>query len=105
MTGIGDPRASPGPVEGAVLFTEIEGSTVKWEVHHGAMRDALAQHDEVLTTAIATCGGRVLKGTGDGFLARFDRARDAAGAAVTAQLALDDRDFSAVNGMRIWTAL
>jgi predicted ATPase/class 3 adenylate cyclase len=105
MTGIGDPRASPGPVEVAVLFTDIEGSTVKWEAHHDAMRDALADHDEVLTTAIATCGGRVLKGTGDGFLARFDRARDAAAAAITAQLALDDRDFSAVDGLRIRAAI
>jgi len=105
MTNVDEVRLSPGPVEVAVLFTDIEGSTVKWETNHDAMRGALARHDEVLTTAIAACAGRVLKGTGDGFLARFDHARDAATAALTAQLALETCDFSAVGGMRIRTAI
>jgi predicted ATPase/class 3 adenylate cyclase len=105
MTGIDGPRISTESVEVAVLFTDIEGSTVKWEANAGAMRDALAQHDEVLTTSINQCRGRVLKGTGDGFLARFDRVSDAVTAAVTAQLMLAARDFSAVGGIRIRAAV
>ena len=30
------------------LFTDIEGSTARWESNPGLMRDALARHDEVL---------------------------------------------------------
>jgi len=34
------------------LFTDIEGSTRRWEADAAAMRAALRGHDEVLRTAI-----------------------------------------------------
>ncbi len=34
------------------LFTDIEGSTRRWEADADAMRAALAAHDEVLLSAI-----------------------------------------------------
>jgi len=34
------------------LFTDIEGSTRRWEADPEAMRAALAAHDDVLRTAI-----------------------------------------------------
>ena len=98
-------QASAEPVEVAVLFTDIESSTAKWEADAGAMRRQLARHDEVLTNAISQCAGHVVKRTGDGFLARFDTAQDAAAAAVSAQLQLAELDFSAVGGLRIRTAV
>jgi predicted ATPase/class 3 adenylate cyclase len=105
MTGIDGHRTSTDQVEVAVLFTDIEGSTPKWENDAGAMRSELARHDDVLTRAIAECAGAVVKHTGDGFLARFDDARDAVAAAVTAQLTLAQLDFSTVGGLRIRTAI
>ena len=39
------------------LFTDVEGSTRRWETDAGAMRQALAAHDEVLREAIAAQGG------------------------------------------------
>jgi hypothetical protein len=38
------------------LFTDIEGSTRRWEADPEAMRVALAAHDEVLRGTIATQG-------------------------------------------------
>ena len=35
------------------LFTDIEGSTRRWEAYADAMRAALLAHDKVLRTAIA----------------------------------------------------
>src|SRR5579863_5542086 len=105
MTDIDGPRTSGVAVEVAVLFTDIEGSTIKWETDPVAMRVALSEHDALLTSAIAENGGRVLKRTGDGFLARFERVSDAAAAAVTAELALEGRVFSEVGGLRVRAAV
>ena len=48
------------------LFTDIEGSTRRWEADPEVMRAALADHDEVLRSAIEAHGGFLFKHTGDG---------------------------------------
>jgi len=48
------------------LFTDLEGSTRLWEEHPDEMQAALARHDELLRAAIESCGGLVVKMTGDG---------------------------------------
>jgi len=48
------------------LFTDVEGSTSRWENDADVMRAALAVHDEVLRSAIETHGGVLFKHTGDG---------------------------------------
>jgi class 3 adenylate cyclase len=47
-----------GPPSGVVtfLFTDIEGSTRRWEVDADEMRAELAAHDEVLRAAIEAHG-------------------------------------------------
>lgn len=71
------------------LFTDIEGSTRRWESDAGAMRAALAAHDEVLRKAIDGHGGWLFKHTGDGVCAAFASPKSAVDAAVTAQRALE----------------
>jgi predicted ATPase/class 3 adenylate cyclase len=92
-------------VEVAILFTDIEGSTARWDADAAAMREQLARHDEVLVRSIAENGGLVVKHTGDGFLARFNNGKDATAAAVTAQMRLAELDFSIVGGLRIRAAV
>jgi class 3 adenylate cyclase len=53
------------------LFTDVEGSTRRWEADADAMRIALAAHDEVLRSAIEAHGGWLFKHTGDGVCAAF----------------------------------
>ena len=67
------------------LFTDIEGSTRRWEAEPEAMRAALAAHDDVLRAAIEAHGGWLFKHTGDGVCAAFASARAAVEAAVQAQ--------------------
>lgn len=70
------------------LFTDIEGSTGRWEAQTAEMEQALAAHDATLRGAIEGHGGWLFKHTGDGVLAAFSSARSAVDAAVEAQRAL-----------------
>ena len=70
------------------LFTDIEGSTRRWERGDIAMPEALAQHDTILAGAITGAGGQVFKHLGDGMAATFPSVAGAAQAAVSAQVAL-----------------
>jgi predicted ATPase len=80
-----------GPPSGVVtfLFTDIEGSTRRWESDADGMRAALLAHDEVLRSAIEGHGGFLFKHTGDGVCAAFASPKSAVDAAVTAQRALE----------------
>src|SRR6516164_6105131 len=71
------------------LFTDVEGSTRRWENDANAMRAALAAHDEVLRSAIEAHGGFMFKHTGDGVCAAFASPTGAVDAAVAAQRALE----------------
>jgi predicted ATPase len=71
------------------LFTDVEGSTRRWEADAEGMRKALAAHDEVLHRAIEAHGGWQFKHTGDGVCAAFASPRSAVDAAVAAQRALE----------------
>jgi class 3 adenylate cyclase len=63
------------------LFTDIEGSTRRWEANPQTMRAVMERHDELLTDAIETNGGRVVleRGEGDSFFAVFERPAAASG--------------------------
>jgi predicted ATPase/class 3 adenylate cyclase len=67
------------------LFTDVEGSTRRWENDAEAMRAALAAHDEVLRKAIEAHGGIMFKHTGDGVCAAFASPKAAVDAAIDAQ--------------------
>jgi predicted ATPase len=71
------------------LFTDVEGSTRRWEADADVMRAALAAHDEVLRSVIETHGGLMFKHTGDGVCAAFVSPRSAVDAAVAAQRVLE----------------
>jgi class 3 adenylate cyclase len=71
------------------LFTDVEGSTRRWEADAQAMRAALVVHDKVLRTAIEAHGGWLFKHTGDGVCAAFSSPRAAVDAAIAAQRSLE----------------
>lgn len=71
------------------LFTDIEGSTRRWEADADVMGAALAAHDDVLREAIETHRGSLFKHTGDGVCAVFASPRAAVDAAVAAQRVLE----------------
>ena len=71
------------------LFTDIEGSTRRWEADAEAMRKALEAHDDVLREAVASHNGWLFKHTGDGVCAVFASPKSTVDAAVAAQRTLE----------------
>jgi predicted ATPase len=67
------------------LFTDIEGSTRRWQDEPEAMRALLVEHDSILGEVIDKRHGHLFKHTGDGVAAAFASATDAVAAAVEAQ--------------------
>jgi predicted ATPase/class 3 adenylate cyclase len=97
-------RAQPAGTV-AFLFTDIEGSTRRWEAYGDLMASAVESHDRLLADAIARCNGYVFKTVGDAFCATFDRVSEAATAAIEAQRALDAADFEAVGSLDVRMAI
>ena len=99
------PRGSLPSGTVTFAFTDIEGSTQRWERDRAAMQEAVRRHDGLMRTAIAEHGGYVFKTVGDAFCAAFARPEDAVAAMLAAQRALAAEDFSAVDGLRVRMAI
>lgn len=102
LPSAGDPLAS-GML--AFLFTDIEGSTARWEGHPEAMRRVLAAHDRILRGAMLSQRGHVFRTLGDSFCAAFADPAQAVEAARAAQQALAAEDFGDVGGLRVRMAV
>jgi predicted ATPase/class 3 adenylate cyclase len=87
------------------LFTDIEGSTERWDRHAEAMTHALRLHDTIVRGAIEEHGGCVFKTIGDAFCAAFAHGQGALAAAIAIQRRLGAADFAAVDGVRVRVAL
>src|SRR4029079_19815207 len=72
------------------LFTDIEGSTEKWESEPARMAQAVAHHDELMRATVEAHHGRVMKSTGDGIYAVFVDPLDAVRTVVAIQIELRD---------------
>jgi predicted ATPase len=71
------------------LFTDIEGSTRRWEADPDVMRVSLETHNKVLRESVEANDGKVFNYTGDGMCAVFSSPRSAVDAAIDAQRALE----------------
>lgn len=79
---------------GALVFTDIEGSSGLWEVHPRTFVGALNEHNRVMAEACAGHGGRVVKEEGDAFFLVFPDADSAVRFALEAQSELAACDWS-----------
>lgn len=70
-----------------VLFTDIEGSSERWDRQPDLMRELVRDHDELLDATVDAHGGSVLKRTGDGLVATFRTPGEAVACAVAIQRA------------------
>ncbi|HLW38467.1 MAG TPA: adenylate/guanylate cyclase domain-containing protein [Candidatus Eremiobacteraceae bacterium] len=87
------------------LFSDIEGSTERWERHRAEMKAAVAQHEQLMQAAIAAHDGYVFKTMGDAFCVAFRTVPDAISAALDAQRALQEQDFARVDGLKVRMAI
>ena len=77
------------------LFTDIEGSTERWDKFPDAMRAALERHDALMHAAVESNAGQVFKTVGDAFCAAFATAGAGLSAAIDAQRAISTEDWVA----------
>jgi predicted ATPase/class 3 adenylate cyclase len=89
----------------AFLFSDIEGSTRRWDAYGEAMRDAVRRHDEIVRSEIERRRGYVFKTIGDAFCAAFWSVGEALEAAVDAQRRLDRENFAEVDELRVRMAI
>ncbi|MEO6913137.1 MAG: adenylate/guanylate cyclase domain-containing protein, partial [Candidatus Baltobacteraceae bacterium] len=89
----------------AFLFTDIEGSTVRWDRDPEAMKTAVRTHDAMLRALIAQHHGHIFKALGDAFCVGFQDVGQAVNAALDTQRTLAKEDFSSVDGLRVRTAI
>ncbi len=89
----------------AFLFTDIEGSSVRWLNHRAAMEKAVARHDAIVRRIVSEHGGKIFKSAGDAFYAAFARPADAANASIALQRAFLAEDFTDVEGLRVRMAV
>lgn len=82
------------------LFTDIEGSTKKWEKYPDAMKEILKQHDTILSTIIQQHDGNIIKHTGDGLFAIFEDGKPLH-AALAIQRKIQTSDWGVIGDLRI----
>src|SRR5215207_1982797 len=82
----------------AFLFTDIEGSTLRWEADREAMERAVTRHLELLRGAIEEHGGALFTVVGDAVQAAFPSAMQALSAALEAQRSLVNESWPASVG-------
>jgi class 3 adenylate cyclase len=87
------------------LFTDIEGSTQRWQQQPTAMGPALARHNRLVRDAIEAHGGAVFKTVGDAFCAAFADPTEALTAALTAQRSLYGEPWGSTGPLRVRMAL
>ena len=87
------------------LFTDIEGSTSRWEHHGEAMAAALRRHDALVRATMEHEDGRVFKTIGDAFCVAFSSAAAAVAAALDVQRAVAAESWDDVGGLTLRIAV
>ena len=86
------------------LLTDIEKSTRLWEDHPEVMKAALERHDSILCDSVKNHGGAIVKNTGDGIFAVFEKG-DPLACALHIQKTIQDEDWGELKDMRVRMAL
>src|SRR3954447_7823213 len=89
------PTGTPPTGTVTFLFTDIEGSTKRWEAYPAAMQLAFSRQEAILRRAIQANGGYAYKMIGDAFQVAFPTALQAWQAAIDAQIALHTEKWPA----------
>lgn len=75
----------------AIMFTDLAGSTeISSRQGDARAMEVLAQHDDIVRTALSACGGREVKHTGDGIFASFSYVSRAVDCALQIQRSYDE---------------
>ena len=82
------------------LFSDIEGSTRKWERNADLMRSAFSRQESIMRDAMNNHGGHVYKMIGDAFQVAFSTAREALEGALKAQHSLQNEEWGEIGPIK-----
>jgi class 3 adenylate cyclase len=82
------------------LFSDIDGSTQKWERAGAAMQAAMERHDRIFAETIKAHGGFIHDQAGDGVFAIFESGNPIA-CALALQLALEREPWPGIGDLRV----
>jgi len=99
------PDTEPQVQTRAFLLTDVEDSTVLWELHTDAMRAAMAEHDRIVLGAVKAAAGEVVKRVGDGVDIAFADPSAAIAAAQAIQIELSKVDWRETGQLRVRMAI
>jgi predicted ATPase/class 3 adenylate cyclase len=85
----------------AVVFTDLESSTAKWDSHEAQMNDALELYDSLAHSAFGRHGSLSLKHTGDGHMAVFSDVDAAIQSARDLVLTMGSTDWQVPSPLRL----
>jgi predicted ATPase/class 3 adenylate cyclase len=77
----------------ALAFTDVQGSTARWEADPSGMHAALSLHNRVMRAQLAAHGGYEVKTEGDAFMVAFAEGGDAIRWCLAAQQALQHAEW------------
>ena len=83
-----------------LLFTDLDDTPELGRLGPGAYKQVMAEHRELVRTAVAGSGGQEVDRRGGELLAVFERPRDAVHAAVEIQRTHRDHDWADADGIR-----
>ncbi len=89
----------------AFLFTDIEGSTRRWESHHQQMQVAVERHFRLIGDVVNAHDGVLFKTIGDAVQAAFPSVPAAVTTAIEAQAALRAEDWGEIGPLRVRMAV
>ena len=89
----------------AFLYTDIEGSTRRWDTGPGAMAETLRRHNAILDACCAAQEGFVFRTIGDAYCVAFPRAAAALRAALDAQRRLNGDNWEGAAPLRVRMAV
>jgi predicted ATPase/class 3 adenylate cyclase len=89
----------------AFLFTDVEGSTKRWETDRQATLAAVERHFALLDEAVSAHNGVLFKKIGDAVEAAFPTVPQAISAAIQAQIALRREDWGELGSLSVRMAI
>jgi class 3 adenylate cyclase len=89
----------------AFLFTDVEGSTKRWETDRRAALAAVERHFALLNEAVSAHDGVLFKTIGDAVQAAFPTVAQAISAAIQAQIALRRADWGELGALYVRMAI
>ena len=85
----------------AILFTDVSGFTSTMDTDENLAMDRISRHKEIVSLAIQSYNGKLIKDMGDGLFVKFSSAVDSVQCAINIQQLINVENFSIRIGIHL----